>query len=86
MIVLPLAYADDLLFHCVVAVGGAHLSSQQSASNANMYGEIMGATMHHYSYVLRSLQTAILGPQRDNTDRILHVLLALVLTASYEVS
>jgi hypothetical protein len=80
-IILPLAHVDDLLFHCVLAVGGAHLSSRQPANT-----ELHHATMHHYSYVLRSLRAAMLGLQHCNANQTLRVLLALVLTGSYEVS
>jgi hypothetical protein len=85
-VVLPVAYIDDLLFHCVVAIGGAHLDSRQSAANAPTPGSTSSVTMYHYSHVLRKLHTAISGLQRDDTGQVLRVLLALVLTASYEVS
>jgi len=79
-VVLPLAHVDDLLFHCVVAVGGAHLSSRQSVP-----AEVHGATIRHYSFVLRILRTVIHGLQPGNVNQILRILLALALTGSYEV-
>jgi len=79
-VVLPLAHVDDLLFHCVVAVGGAHLSSRQSVP-----AEVHGATIRHYSFVLRILRTVIHGLHPGNANQILRILLALALTGSYEV-
>ena len=79
--VLPLAQVDDLLMHCVMALGGAHLGSKV----INMSAEIQTATMHHYFHVLRSLRKNIDNASSWSTTETLRTLLALIMISLFEV-
>ncbi|CAK7271743.1 hypothetical protein SEPCBS119000_004763 [Sporothrix epigloea] len=92
---LPLAYTDDLVMHCVLAIGGAHLSSrlQRPCADDGLLGfavpsaattALHEATTRHYSCVLRSLRVALRDLQPADGPHVLRVLAVLLLLSTYE--
>lgn len=79
--ILPLAYTDDLIMHCILALGGVHLQARDS--NAM----IVAGSWTHYASALRALRLeSAKGLQNNDREQIIHLLLALVLISHVEVS
>ncbi|KAL1868225.1 hypothetical protein VTK73DRAFT_3787 [Phialemonium thermophilum] len=78
-VVLPLAYVDDLLMHCVIAVGGAHLSCK-----CQDQPDLHEATHHHYLKVLQGLREGLRDLKPQDVHKILRILLVLTMLSLYE--
>ncbi|OAP56147.1 hypothetical protein AYL99_09326 [Fonsecaea erecta] len=79
-LVLPLAYADDLLMHSVLALSGTHLSYKKREDL-----KIQLATRQHYSLLLRNLRTLFADEaSHDDVRRTLRLLLVLVVLCHVE--
>jgi hypothetical protein len=79
--ILPLAYTDDLLMHCLMALSGAHMSSHDQQTRP----ETQNAIARHYAGIVSSLRTALPDLKAQETEKVLRVLLTLILLAYYEV-
>jgi hypothetical protein len=79
--ILPLAYTDDLLMHCLMALSGAHMSSHDQ----EIKPETQSAIARHYAGIVGSLRDALPGLDASETDKVLRILLTLMLLAYYEV-
>jgi len=80
-LVLPLAYSDELVMQCVVALGGAGLSFRQQSEDP----VLKSSTTVHYYCVVKSLRLALQNLDTKDTGKILRILLVLILIANFEV-
>jgi hypothetical protein len=78
--IVPLAFSDDMLMHCITALGGATLSCRKQDRI-----ELEAASGNHYSKVLQGLHAAVGRLRPDDLSAVLRVLVILVVAASYEV-
>lgn len=79
-VVMPLAYVDDLVMQCVMALGGANLTFKQPAKV-----DIQASMMTHYCCVVTSLRKAFRNLSSEDTGKVLRVLLVIILVANFEV-
>lgn len=78
--VLPLAFSNELIMNCVLALSGAHLCYDEAVDTA-----IISATWSHYSHVLRGLQTALSNSTHGDGRETLHLLLITLLLCMVDV-
>lgn len=90
---IPMAYSDDLIMHCLMALGGIHLGSvtcwPRPASSKTSFSPVEADAALHYSCALRGLRTAlddVTNTARMDTEKLLRALTAVILVAKLEVS
>ncbi|KAL4882486.1 fungal-specific transcription factor domain-containing protein [Aspergillus karnatakaensis] len=77
--VISIAYNDDLVMHCMLALSGSHLAFKHGDDST----EIQQATHKHYRVALRTLQRVISGVSEPTAT--LKLLLCMILLCHYEV-
>lgn len=76
--ILPLAFSDELIFHSLLALGGAHLESKRFSPEINIW------VCRHYGRVLHLLQDIISRKSNELIDW-LRAFLALLMLYLFEV-
>lgn len=77
-IVLPLAYSDNMILHCVLAISGACLLFN--------FPTLVHDHRMHYGIALRSVKQSLVHWSSKEKDDILILLTASILLCLYEVS
>ena len=80
-LVLPLAFTDQSIMNCVLAIGGAHLRFDKTLS-----AETVSATWSHHLLVIRDLQVALSQGSLEQEKETLRMLLIILLLCMVEVS
>ncbi|KAF5989485.1 transcriptional activator protein UGA3 [Fusarium bulbicola] len=89
---LPLAATDTLVFDCILAIGGAHLTVNDTTSTIQRARALEVATRGHYATVLAGLQKLlsyetgqiILPDEQTGPPTPIHILLILLLLCVYD--
>jgi hypothetical protein len=71
--ILPLAFSDELIFHSLLALGGAHLESKRSSPDISVW------VCRHYGRVIHLLQDIISRKPNEPTDWLRAFLALLML-------
>ncbi|KAK5989384.1 Transcriptional activator UGA3-like protein [Cladobotryum mycophilum] len=87
-LVMPLAYADDLLMHTVLALSGSHLAVKQeckaTTSTAITSGSIWNATAQHYHKTISGLRQELANFDTTDAHNQVRILLILIIVCHYE--
>lgn len=87
-VVLPLAYADDLLMHTVLALSGTHLECRQSrwqaTSTRGIDPETQNATALHYQKTISGLREELADFDSADGQKQVRLLLVLIMACHYE--
>ena len=76
--VLPLAFSDELIMNCILALAGAELGEEIGAATVS-------TTWKHYTLVLRDLQASMSQGMQDHKNKRFHLLLVTLFLGLIEV-
>jgi hypothetical protein len=87
---IPLAYSDDLVMHCLMALGGVHLGSFLCKSRpmaVDCFCPTDADMAVHYLYAMRGVRFALADSTSGSMDRekVLRTLMVVLLMAELEV-